>query len=300
MPHKHPRNLFCCLLTLSLMPITSSAGDMNDYEFIAPQTAPCSRSSRAHSHPRIDADEYLRIDADFRSPTATESYSTNWAGYVAAVGDMKNPMTHAVTKVVGSWVVPNLQGSAAPKTWCSMWIGIDGIAPSKNVTQCGTEHDVENGMQSHYAWYEMFPAPSVSLTNFAVNVGDRITATITYVALPGILPQGNTLYIMQMTNETTKMYTLIPSIATTDLPRLCAEWIVEAPFLNETLPLSNFGTAYMSNCSATINNITGGINNAAWNNQRMTMISTNGGTVKANTSPVSADGKSFSVTWKGN
>jgi hypothetical protein len=113
------------------------------------------------------------------------------------------------------------------------------------------------------------------------------------------LPQGSTLFIMQITNNTKKVYTVIPCIATTDLKRVCAEWIVEAPYLNGILPLSNFGTVHLSHCLATINNKPGTINNAAWMNESMNMISTTGA-LKASTSQLSPDGTSFSVAWHGN
>lgn len=298
MSSKHPLRLLSIVLALSLMPVASSAANTDDYELISCEMKPCPRSSRgAHSHPRIDA--YPRIDADFRDTKSISTESTNWAGYVAAVGDLNNPTPHTVTKVSGSWIVPNLQASPAGNTSASIWVGIDG-SKSPSVEQLGTEHDVKDGLQSHYAWFEMFPQPSSMMTGFPVEIGDHITASVTYVALPGVLPQGNTLFIMQMTNDTKKVYTVIPSLATTDMQRLCAEWIVEAPYLNGTLPLSNFGIAYLSNCVTKINNVTGAINNPFWLNESMNMISVNGGTPKATTSALSPDGKSFSVAWKGN
>ena len=219
--------------------------------------------------------------------------STNWSGYVAS-SNLLHPTNYLVTQVSGSWIVPDVK-AAGVDTNCSIWVGIDG-AGSPSVEQLGTEHDYSNGQENHYAWWEMFPAGSNLLVGFPVAVGDSISASVTFVPLVGILPAGNTLFILQIVNNTQKKYSIIPAITTTIMQRVCAEWIVEAPWLNVTLPLSDFGVVSMFNCSAQINGLSGPINNPAWQNESMNMSSPDG-TLKAITSPLSADGKSFSVQW---
>jgi len=45
--------------------------------------------------------------------------------------------------------------------------------------------------------------------------------------------------------------------------RQSAEWVMEAPWSGGVLPLTNFGTIHFTGSQATINGITGAINNAA-------------------------------------
>jgi len=219
--------------------------------------------------------------------------SNNWSGYVAG-SSLTRPVNYTVTQVSGSWIVPNVT-AAGVDTNCSVWVGIDG-AGSPSVEQLGTEHDYSNGRESHYAWWEMFPLGSNLLVGFPVAVGDSITASVTFVPLSGILPMGNTLFILQIVNNTQKKYSIIPAITSSVMQRVCAEWIVEAPWLNVTLPLSDFGVVFMSNCSAQINGVSGPVNNPTWQCEAMNMVAPDG-TPKALTSTLSADGKSFSVQW---
>lgn len=286
----HLMRVLLLVVALSNSLIANVATVPEDYEYITCEIQPSTRSARHHTHPRIPY-----ISPDCRNPKEIVSDSTNWSGYVAAVGNLAHPTPHTVTKVSGTWIVPNLQASTVD-TSCSIWVGIDGSG-SNSVEQLGTEHDVQGGQQQHYAWFEMYPQPSSEITGFPVEVGDSISASVTYVPLVGVLPLGNTLFIMQITNNTKKVYTVIPCIATTDMERLCAEWIVEAPYLNGILPLTNFGTVHLSNCTAEINNVTGPINNPSWLNESMNMVTLQGAS-KAVTSALSADGESFSVTWQ--
>ncbi len=218
--------------------------------------------------------------------------STNWSGYVVA-SNLLHPTNYLVTKVSGSWIVPDIK-AAGVNTNCSVWVGIDG-AGSPSVEQLGTEHDYTDGQESHYAWWEMFPDGSNLLEGFPVAVGDSISASVTFVPV-NVLPTGNTLFILLIVNNTQKKYSIVPAITRTIMQRVCAEWIVEAPWLNVTLPLSDFGVAHMFNCSAEINGLSGPINNPAWQNESMNMVAPDGAQ-KAVTSALSADGKSFSVQW---
>jgi hypothetical protein len=275
------------LLKIALIVLTFGttlfAEHHNGYKHLQCRAVPCDRPSSKRPNPCI-------------SSNASAS-SDNWSGYVAAIGNLNSPTPHTVTKVAGSWVVPNIQPSSG-NTNCSIWVGIDG-AGSPSVEQLGTEHDWQSGKQLHYAWFEMFPAGSNMIEGFPVEVGDNISASVTYVTLLGILPEGTSLFIMMITNDTKRVYSVIPCFSSVDLQRLCAEWIVEAPWLNSTLPLSNFGNAVMYNCSAVMNSITGPINNPSWLFESMDMVSAQG-VVKATTSSLSADGKSFTVGWKHN
>lgn len=246
------------------------------------------------------AAEYTEIECKImpiqRKKTSTaphirlkEGLSTNWSGYAAATS-LTNPLTGSVTKVSGSWTVPALSPSRMI-SYSSAWVGIDGYT-STTVEQIGTEHDYYFGRQQNYAWFEMYPGGSYELGGFPTNVGDQISATVTY--------QGNNVFQLTIVNNTKKVSFTIPSSYTTSAStkRSSAEWVVEAPSNGYSiLPLANFRTITMSNCIATINGVSGPINNSAWKNDAITMV-TPYGVQKAQPSALTSNGEGFSVTWK--
>src|SRR5262249_43134748 len=103
---------------------------------------------------------------------AALTFSTNWSGYAVVAGH------GAINAGCGSWTVPVAQGQGYSATW----VGIDGYN-SRSVQQIGTESDMVNGKASYYAWYEMYPNPTVPITT-PIQPGDAISASVTYT--PGI------------------------------------------------------------------------------------------------------------------
>ena len=225
----------------------------------------------AHNQSAAEVTKYNAIVA----PTATAS--SNWSGY--AVTGAKN----SVSYVAGSWVVP----TANTKTngYSSVWVGIDGFS-SSTVEQIGTDADVVNGSATYYAWYEMYPSPSMTIA-MTVRPGDSITGSVTYAGNNGF-----TLTIKDVTESETFTKTLTAAGAA----RSSAEWIVEAPSSNYgVLPLANFGTVTFTNADATINGATDPIN--YWQSYAINMES--GSRVEASTSALSDSGtvSSFTVTY---
>ncbi len=214
--------------------------------------------------------------------------STNWCGYVA-LSSMVRPLRNVVTGVYGSWIAPSLSPSASAKTYCSIWVGIDGYG-SPSVEQIGTAHEWRNGKPYHYAWFEMYPLASCEIVGFPVAPGDTILTSVVY--------QGNGIFSMTITNETKKVTTTVPTLYTTSntAERLCAEWIVEAPYLNGTLPLANFNKVIFSQCKATINGIHGPINQSSWAHDILTMQNS-AMAPKATATPLGNRGEAFSVQW---
>ncbi|HEV2600811.1 MAG TPA: G1 family glutamic endopeptidase [Candidatus Babeliales bacterium] len=227
-----------------------------------------------------------KISSRMRSGTVVES-STNWSGYVA-VSNINNPAKNSVSAVTGSWVVPSIIASRN-NSYSAFWIGIDGYT-SPTVEQLGTAHDWSSGALESYAWFEMYPGGSYSIGGFPLRAGDIISATIVY--------SGNGIFTMHLYNDTEQKYVSIPTQYTTlrTALRSSAEWIVEAPYYNGILPLANFGVGHLNNCTATINGVTNGI--GLFPNIALTMVTPKGG-LKAVTSPLLPDKKSFFVTWKG-
>jgi hypothetical protein len=213
-----------------------------------------------------------------------QSTSTNWSGYVTTP-----PNIGGVSSVSGSWIIPTLS-STPNDSYCALWVGIDGFADG-TVEQIGTEHDWSSGSQQNYAWFEMFPNPSMEIVGFPLNKNDQIGAEVRYT--------GKNVFQLTLVNYTQNVYTIVPTSYTTTpyAQRSSAEWILEAPYYNEILPLANFGDASFINCSATINGISGPIDNNLDITDRITMAAQNG-VVKALPSALSTNGESFSVLWQ--
>jgi hypothetical protein len=207
-------------------------------------------------------------------PTPVQSVattSTNWAGY-AVQTNLDSPQANAVTAVSGSWNVPSVAGKGT--AFSSIWVGVDGYT-SSTVQQIGTSSDIVDGQPQYYAWYEMFPNDSFSVANLTIRAGDSISASVTYI--------GSDQFSLQLTNNTTNESFSITQTAY-GAQRSSAEWIVEAPSSsNGVLPLAKFGTANITGASATIGGETGPIDNPAWQNASIDMVSSRGVT-KATTS----------------
>jgi hypothetical protein len=237
-------------------------------------------SQREHRrHPHIPGPTSAALPKNMTS-------SSNWSGYAAA-NNLANPARNSVSQVFGSWIVPTI--GALNNTYCSIWVGIDGYS-SPTVEQIGTSHNWLNGKQQNNAWFEMYPGGSFSINGFPLTPGDVISASVEYT--------GNNVFTMRLYNDTQKVVANIPTSYTISATALrnSAEWIVEAPYLNGILPLSKFTTAYLWGCTANINGVSGPLNNSAWQNNSIEMLTGNG-IPKAIPSTLIQDQESFFVTW---
>jgi Peptidase A4 family len=283
------RSVLCAAICVSSIAAQHGKDhDRSDYQQVECTIIPIVPSSTEHegevhhiSHPHIPAPRSLRSSNNFAE-------STNWSGYVAA-NKLSSPKKGSVTDVSGSWVVPTLR-STPNHSYCAFWVGIDGFS-SSTVEQIGTEHDWNNGAQQNYAWFEMYPGGSYVISGFPLNSGDLISASVEYI--------GNSTFVMVLHNDTQHVTTTVPTSHTksSSAQMKSAEWIVEAPYLNEILPLADFVTAYWSNCMATISGITANLKNSSWQNEGIEMI-TNSGAAKAIPSAIASNDSSFTVTWK--
>src|SRR3954467_8181628 len=110
--------------------------------------------------------------------------SNNWFGYNQGTLEQGGKMFNAIT---GDWTVPTAtQHTAGQDEASSDWIGIGGgcldaacTVGDNTLIQTGTEQDVSGGSASYSAWYELIPAPSLSITNVTVHPGDHMHASIT-------------------------------------------------------------------------------------------------------------------------
>ena len=209
--------------------------------------------------------------------------SENWAGYVAATS-LSLPQKDSVSDVKGNWTVPAVTGTS--DAYSSTWVGIDGFSDN-TVEQVGVSQNWINGAAQYYAWYEMYPNAAVFISSVPVSPGDNISAEVSYL--------GSNQYSLSITNITTGQ--TFTTVQTGSAQRQSAEWIVEAPSSSSgILPLADFGLETFTAASATLNGHTGAINDPAWQNESITMVSPSGA-VEASVSPLSPDGTSFKVAY---
>jgi peptidase A4-like protein len=243
---------------------------------------------------------------------ATAVSSANWAGY-ADTND-------TFASVASSWTEPavdcansagalglgglglssggvsglgGLLGSlfGGPAAASAFWVGLDGYS-STSVEQLGTDSDCDSGTPTYYAWYEMYPNPSVTLpSQYAVTPGDQMTALV------ASNPAGTSFTLMM--KDATKGWTFSTTQSGSGFARSSAEVIAEAPsqcsllFCSE-IPLADFGQIGYSG-SSLIDTAGAKGTLSAFDANEITMASN--GTTLATPSSVSADGSSFSITW---
>ena len=235
---------------------------------------------------------------------ATPVSSDNWGGY-ADTNDTFSAVASSWTEPTvncaggasgGSLGLGGLTGIAGsllggPAAASAFWVGLDGYS-SSSVEQIGTDSDCDAGSPSYYAWYEMYPNPSVTLpTTDAVHPGDRITALVSSNAA------GSSFTLM--IKDATAGWTFSTTQAGSGFARSSAEVIAEAPsectlvFCNE-IPLADFGqVGYSGSSLADSAGKQGSL--SAFNANEITM--SDNGTTLATPSSLSSDGSSFSMTW---
>ncbi|MCI4323269.1 MAG: G1 family endopeptidase [Thermoplasmata archaeon] len=212
--------------------------------------------------------------------------STNWAGY-AVTG-----RNGSVIQVTGSWVQPAVTCTHST-TYAAFWDGIDGYT-SATVEQGGTLAYCSGGTPHYSAWYEFYPAASVTIGSITVHAGDNISVTVTYNSTSSKF----SIKVQDGTHAFTKKG------AVASAKRSSAECIAERPEVGTALThLANFGTAkfgadYTSTigCSATVSGTTGTFGSFA-TATAINMVDSGGKTLAA-TSALSVDGSSFTESWK--
>jgi hypothetical protein len=228
------------------------------------------------------------------STASTATTSSNWSGYAAAT-NLNSSQSGSVTAVSGTWELPTATATSSSSTaYSSVWVGIDGYN-SSSVEQLGTDSDVVNGKATYYVWYEMYPQNSVNVTSMTISPGDTISASVQYLTTGS--HAGQFELSITDTSQANDSFTIYESGS--GLQRSSAEWVVEAPSSTSgILPLANFGSVAFTNASATINGVTGPIDDSAWQSTAINMVS--GATTEASTSGLTDSNgtSSFSVGYQ--
>jgi hypothetical protein len=213
--------------------------------------------------------------------------SSNWSGYAVA-------STAAFTDVVGTWVEPTGSCSFLQPTYSSFWVGLDGYS-SSSVEQLGTDVDCSwSGTPSYYAWWEMYPAGSVSLSTatYPVHPGDIMTAEV---------KRSGTSYTLSLHSSRGWTFSTVQSGS---LANSSAEWVAEAPEVCTVVfchgaNLTNFSSVTFNGSTAATGGASSPISAFTANGgpHRITMTSLTGAS-RAVPEPLSAGGLSFTDVWK--
>jgi Peptidase A4 family len=233
-----------------------------------PATATC-----ASPIVRVTRPAGLRYGAAATDAAASCVTALNWAGYDATGGGFSS--------VTATWVEPAVSPAGSTQTYASFWAGLDGDG-SATAEQTGTAICSRNGIVTHYAWYEMYPAGEVRVPGFTVAAGDVVTATVRNDGRGSF-----TLSLVDQTSHASFSRTQPgPAGAAAS-----AEIIAEAPTdssLGRLIPLADFGAVDFSACAFNERPLDAGARN------RIDMAA-QGGAIVAATSGLSADGAGFSV-----
>jgi hypothetical protein len=159
--------------------------------------------------------------------TLNTNQSSNWFGYSQGTLEQGSKLFNSIS---GDWTVPAATAHTAGQAEASSdWIGIGGgcvdagcTVTDSTLIQTGTEQDVDaTGAPSYSAWWELVPAPSISITNMTVSPGDHMHASISEVVNDADVWN---ITITDLTkNETFTTTVPYPSTHAT------AEWIEETP-----------------------------------------------------------------------
>ena len=143
--------------------------------------------------------------------SAASKNSYDWSGYVACGGGFSS--------VSGAWSVPYVEPRGSGSSELASWVGIGGANGARDLIQTGTNAIVANGSVSYTAWYELYPAPSVTIP-LSVSAGDSIFASVASLG-------GGRWFIYLEDRSTGGSYHAIVNYRSTGSS---AEWIIERPW----------------------------------------------------------------------
>jgi hypothetical protein len=207
-----------CTAALAAVVISASA----DAQTIQPSMEP--------AHPPVKF--YQNPDGSIRRLYNT-NVTANWSGYAVTA-------SAPYLSASGTWQVPSVSYDGAPnppynEEAAENWVGIGGAGDS-TLIQLGTSGTAfTNGTTSYGAWYELYPAGAVGISN-NVKPGDIITASLQCTA--ACSPSAVQTWQLTLTNATagwtwTESFQYQSTLGS-------AEWILEAPEVGGLVPLPDY------------------------------------------------------------
>ena len=195
----------------------------------------------------------------FQPASGGLSTSGNWSGF-----ELHGP-AQTFNTVFGEWYVPAIAlGEANVATYSAFWIGLDGDG-TNDLVQDGTEQNLQElcfyfgcfDFTSYYAWSEFLPQQPTEqiVAGFTVSPGDEMYSNLSMCTFSGPYCFGvyngtNAAFLLE--DITRSEYTLFYTPrGSTHVGGSEAEWIMERPGINNSLPdLANYVFAIMSDAYA--------------------------------------------------
>ncbi|MBV8560163.1 MAG: hypothetical protein JO050_05280 [Acidimicrobiia bacterium] len=153
--------------------------------------------------------------------------STNWFGYNQGALEPGKSLFHSIT---ANWTVPTAtEHKKGEDESSATWAGIGGgcldsscLVGDNTLIQAGAEQDIVSGTAQYSAWWEVIPAPSITIT-MTLTPGDRM-----HLDIHEIVPNSE-LWSITLSdvsrNETFNQTVPYPSTYGS------AEWVNETPLL---------------------------------------------------------------------
>jgi len=187
--------------------------------------------------------------------------SNNWSGFELRGSNGSYDL------VMGEWYVPTVYYETNAHTYSAYWIGLDGDGTS-DLWQAGTEQDIQDvyvlgihfDFTNYYAWTEFLPSQLSEqvLPNFTVTPGDLMFTEV-WVGNSGQSPSLTGLFAIGFVEDISRgeytyvyncrglsIYGICLNVNQTNIGGSEAEWIMERPLVNGSLPdLSDYNYTYM-------------------------------------------------------
>ena len=184
-------------------------------------------------------------------PTAGSENTANWSGVQLVSGP------GSYNSVAMSWTIPAVTAELfGPQAMSALWVGFgDG---NTDLVQVGTEQNAISGWgyfaTSYYAFTEVWPSQATEavLTGLPVSPGDQVFAEEYLCDSNGVGDQNGIYQCGFMYDDRTMQDApfTVP-LGSTHVAGSEAEWIMERPWLNGTLPdMANYGDISVGSSTA--------------------------------------------------
>jgi len=207
---------------------------------------------------------------------------SQWSGYIVA-SDIQNRYP-VVSRISASWTVPEVKPSEND-TFSGVWVGIGGYGED-TLIQTGTEQEYFGGRSVYYAWYELLPDYLVRIHNLHVRAGDTIAASISLIS------ENGSEWLIEISDVTQGEH--FEKVVIYNSSMLSAEWIVERPKVNGVVStIADFGNVTFTECKATVDGVSGTIDNFSF----AQLVMHDEDTSLVSVSPLNDEGSSFTVSY---
>ncbi|WP_334173083.1 G1 family glutamic endopeptidase, partial [Sinomonas sp.] len=214
-------------------------------------------------------------------PASSAAYSSsNWSGYAA--------QTSAPNYAQAEWTVPAVTGNGNQPAYSSIWPGIGGMDSTNELIQDGTEQDAATNGQTSFFWFELYPMENeMEITNLVPNVGDDVATHVHWA-------NGTADFTLCDYTQST----CVTGSQASPAPGNSAEWIVERPTINGSLPdLANYGQVNITHAYYDVD-AAGNVQYTPANGADSLVMQDSTGHTMAYPGGLSPDGTSFADHWE--